>query len=168
MVLSDPEAGDGFARVISRPNCSLNWRQTMRFYAWMCVVSIGIALVFAVQGIWMILPLAGAELLALGVALYWVACRTHECEVVSVGPQSIVVERGRTAPRVHLEFPRAWTRLELEPRVNASRSHRLLLRASGRSTELGAFLTNAEREELAGVLRTAMLRPALRDGAQRT
>ena len=86
MVLSDPEAGDGFARVISRPNCSLNWRQTMRFYAWMCVVSIGIALVFAVQGIWMILPFAGAELLALGVALYWVACRTHECEVVSVGP----------------------------------------------------------------------------------
>jgi len=33
-----------------RPDCSLSWRNSLRFYAGMVVVTFGIAIAFAVQG----------------------------------------------------------------------------------------------------------------------
>ena len=56
-----------------RPNCSLPWRGTVRFYLGIVIVSLGIAAAFAMKGIWLILPFAGLEMVALGAALYIVA-----------------------------------------------------------------------------------------------
>jgi len=63
-------------------------------YTWVCVVSLGIALLFVARGYWPVLPFAGLELLVLGIAL-WISMRRGAYrEVISIYPDRIEVEKG--------------------------------------------------------------------------
>ena len=64
-------------RFLIRPNCSLQWREVVRFYLGIAAVSFGIAVAFALQGAWLVLPFAGIEMAVLGGALYIVARRGY-------------------------------------------------------------------------------------------
>ena len=63
------------SRFFVAPDRAVPWRDVMRFYLVMVFVSFGIAIAFAVSGLWMVLPFAGAEMLVLGIAFYVVARR---------------------------------------------------------------------------------------------
>ena len=149
----------GASRFIIRPNCSLNWPGTVRFYLSIVVVSFSIAMVFALQGAWLILPFAGLEMLVLGAALYVVARRGCRWQTVSIqGDQVEVVEHDQASERQQV-FQRAWAQVRLErARINGYPS-RLTIRSHGRAVEIGGYLADAEKEHLALELRRAM-RPA--------
>jgi uncharacterized membrane protein len=77
----------------------------------MLLVSFGIAIGFALQGAWPILPFAGLEMLALGVALYIVARRATDWQEISINGDRINIvdhERGREQAR---SFQRAWAQV---------------------------------------------------------
>lgn len=114
----------------------------------MCIVSFGIAIGFAIVGLWMVLPFAGLEMFVLIFAFYSVqkssACR----EIVSVVDENIIIETGRTKPEKSCVFQRAWTQILLQsPQVKGYPS-RLLLRCGSRQVEVGACLNNDERQAL--------------------
>jgi uncharacterized membrane protein len=54
--------------VILKRNCSISPAALLRVFALVAVVSMAIGLGFAAAGAWMILPFAGIEVLALGIA----------------------------------------------------------------------------------------------------
>jgi len=149
----------GSSRFLIRPNCSLPWRGVVRFYISMVVVSFSIAIAFALKGAWLILPFAGLEMLVLGAALYLVARRGSCWQVVSIhGDHIEVVEHDSNSKRQQT-FQRAWAQVKLEQaRINGYPS-RLTIRSHGRAAEIGGYLADAEKEELALELRLA-LRPA--------
>jgi uncharacterized membrane protein len=134
---------------VLRPNRSISWRGSLLFFGSLVLISTAIALAFAAQGLWMVLPFAGLEMAALGAALYLVSRHCHQCEVINVGASEIAIERGYGRPSVRRALPRTWSRVELLRPTGPWQPTRLLIRAPGGVEEVGSFLNESERAQLA-------------------
>jgi uncharacterized membrane protein len=118
------------------------------FFSVTAGISLLVAGALAAHGFWPVLPFAGLELFALGLALGLSLRRNRYRELVRVYSDRIVVEKGVGAVEHRLELPRHWARAELVRAPWRGHRSRLLLRCEGRSCEVGAVLTEAERESL--------------------
>jgi uncharacterized membrane protein len=139
-------------RFVIRPNRSLTWRQTQLAFLILAAVCLTIASAFALNGFWPVLPFAGIEVLALGVGMYLCVLAGREIEVVSVQGEVVAVEKGRDQPQRRWEFQRAWAQIRLLPPRERWYPTRLVIRSHGKEVQLGGFLNEAERQELAGAL----------------
>ena len=147
--------------LVLRPNLSLSWRQAKIFLAVVALALAALASGFAAVGLWTVLPLAGAEWLALAVSLYLVQRRGHrQMEVISVKGERVAVEKGHGSSRsVRRNFPRGWVRVRLRrPRFRVHPS-RLVLTMHAEEVALGDFLAEDERREAADLLRRTLVRP---------
>ena len=162
MVVSDSCPDTKLCRVMIRPNRSLSWRQSMVFLGAIAVPLVLVSVVLALQGYWLILPFAGLELVGLFICLYLVAHAARRCEVISIGESVVSVEKGRErsrseegqgGPELRAEFARAWVRVELTGSGHQRHPRRLWIGASGRRVEIGEFLADREKSELAAELR---------------
>lgn len=144
---------------VLRPNRSMSWRGALAFFFSLLIISSFIAVSLAVMGFWLVLPFAGLEMIALGVGLYLVACRSYECEVICISKDSIRIEKGRRFPRHQCTFGRVWAKVVLEPCPKSWYPSRLFIRSHGRAVEVGRFLHEEERRHLAIEL-SRTLRPA--------
>lgn len=136
-------------RFVLRPNRSMSWRGSVVFFCSLLFISGVTAVGLALLGFWLVLPFTGLEMLALGVGLYVVACRTYECEVISITSDAIRIERGRRYPRQQWTLGRVWTKVILERCPKRWYPSRLLLCSHGRAIEVGRFLDEEERQRLA-------------------
>ncbi|MGC1955170.1 MAG: DUF2244 domain-containing protein [Gammaproteobacteria bacterium] len=143
-------------RFVIRPNRSISWEGTKRLFLVMMLLSMVIAFSFGAVGFWPVIPFAGLELLALGLAFYLCARRCHWSEVVSIRPHCVEVEKGRHGPEERWLFPRAWAKVELLVPFYQQHPSKLVIRSHGREVELGAFLNERERRALASDLRRAI------------
>ncbi len=133
----------------------------MVFVASLAFVSFSIAGAFALQGLWVILPFAGIEILMLTGILYWSGLQSTHREIISIDANTVKVEIGRRNSRRQYEFQRAWTKIELRPPALPSRQTRLVMRSKGKELEIGACLTEPERKELATSITKALLPTSL-------
>jgi uncharacterized membrane protein len=132
--------------IMVMPNRAMPWQHIMMIYLLISGVTISIAFGFFTQGLTLILPFAGLELLALGVVLYISAWRSNIKEVVNVTEEKIRIEIGRNAPEKTYELDKAWAKVVLERSWNNWYPSRLLLRSHGRQFEIGKFLNEQERQ----------------------
>jgi uncharacterized membrane protein len=133
------------------PNRSSSWLQTKRFLAAVVLFNGVVAATFVSRGLWVVAPFSGLEVLALAVGLYCSARATYRREVILVTRERVVVLRGHHRVRSRDEWPRAWARLQWQPSPAGQRG-RLFLGSRGRFFEVGAFLVDAERRQLASEL----------------
>lgn len=161
MVVSDSCPDTKLRRVMVRPNRSLSWRQSMVFLGAIAVPLVLVSVVLALKGYWLILPFAGIELAGLFVCLYLVAHAACRCELISIGDSVVTVEKGRErgrnmqgqgGPEQRAEFARAWVRVEFTGTARQRYPRRLWIGASGRRVEIGGFLADQEKSELAAEL----------------
>ena len=141
---------------VIRPNRSLSQRQLQLVFVGIATFCLGIASVFAVLGMWPVLPFAGAEVIAVGIGFYLSALGGRELEVVSVDPHRVAVEKGRRHVRQRWELQRAWAQIRLLPPRIRWYPTRLVIRSHGKEVELGGFLNEQEREHLAAELQQAI------------
>lgn len=134
--------------VIVAPNASLSWPQALLFYAGVCVGSLGIAVILAVQGYWPVLPFAGLELAVLGIALWLSLKRGRYREVIAIYADRVEVSSGYPEKHANTVFPLHWARVTLRSARIASYPSRLLISSHGRSVEVGRCLTESERRGL--------------------
>lgn len=157
MVIIDHCSDSHTCRVVIRPNRSLSWRQSMVFLGATAVPLVLISVVLASQGFWMILPFAGLEIAALFVCIYIVSHACRRCQVVSIGDGRVTVEKGKDrgrcaesgGPELRIEFARSWVRVELAPAAKRWHPRRLWIGSSGERVEIGEFLVDEEKTELA-------------------
>lgn len=140
---------------ILRPNSSLTWPQAKQVIAVVAVVELLIGGAFFWSGMTFVLPFSGIEVAALAAVFYHCLLLGARQEEVSVGPAEVVVRRGRRQVMDVREFARAWLRVELV-RGEGWYPSRLTLRSHGQEMEIGAFLTEEERQQLARELRAAV------------
>lgn len=160
MVISDTCPDTHVRRVVIRPNRSLSWRQSMTFLAAIAVPLVLVSATLAWRGYWVVLPFAGLEILALYACIYAVSHASRRCEVVSIGESLVTIEKGRDrgrcpergGPQERIEFARGWVRVELANSRGRWYPQRLWIGVSGRRIELGAFLVDEEKAELAAEL----------------
>jgi uncharacterized membrane protein len=143
--------GHGIEWALKR-NCSISPAQLAWFYASLCVVSLGIAMFFWLQGATMVLPFAWLELAAVGLAFLAYARHATDGERISLQGPLLVVELESAGRRERAEFHRDWVRVE--PRSDK----RSLIELSGRGQQvrIGRFVRPEHRRELAQEIRRAL------------
>lgn len=137
-------------------NQSLSWRGNKTFIIYIAIVSLGIASIFAFQGMWLILPFAGLEILALALGLYVCCLRSRDREVITINDENLLVETGRDKPNQRWQFELVWLQIELKKSTYHGHPSQLLIRSKGRRVEIGKCLTNKERKRLAQSLAAAL------------
>ena len=145
-----------------RPNGSLRWRAAKWACAGLALLVGGVAAWFAAQGAWLVLPFAGLELVVVTAGLYLSCCASGRAEVIRIGQETLVVQSGRGRPEREHTFQRAWARVVLVRDPSGWYPSRLLVRSHGRSLEIGAWLVEDEKLELAAELaRLTRIAPVL-------
>lgn len=144
-------------RFLIRPNCSMSWRNLVRFYAGIFIVSMSIAAGFAMKGAWLILPFAGLEMLVLGVALYIVSHRSARWQEIAIEAETVSIANGAAGKEQgRRSFQRTWIQVELEDAPINGYPSRLLVGSHGQRVEVGACLNEDEKRSLAAELRLAV------------
>lgn len=143
--------GPGIQWALKR-NCSVSPAQLGWFYASLCIVSLGIATFFWLQGATLVLPFAWAELAAVGIAFLAYARHATDGERISLQGPRLVVELECAGRLERAEFHRDWVRVE--PRSD----DRSLIELSGRgrSVRIGRFVRPEQRTALAQEIRRAL------------
>ena len=118
----------------------------------LCGVSLGIGLLFWMQGAGMVLAFAGLELLAVGLAFLVYARHASDGESISLEGSSLVVELETAGRKERAEFERHWVRIE----PKAGDLSLIEVSARGRKMEIGRFVRPELRQVLAGEIRRAL------------
>lgn len=145
-------------RIVLSPNCSISWRETIIFYLITCVLALFIGLFFAFNGMWLVLPFSGLEMLALGTGLYVVSRNAHRREVISLDEQRVKIEKGIQKLDDQWEFKTHWTRLKVHEKDGIHKDISLSLGSHGEYVEVGDFLSKNEKDDLAFRLKDCIIR----------
>ena len=122
------------------------------FFGSVCLVTFGVAGAATLLGFWPVLPFAGAEMLLLGWALRSNMQRRFQRETIHITETEVVIEDTNGAP-LRIVFPRHWSRVKIRRPKSPLHRSQLVIESHGRSREVGKFLTEEERLQLADELR---------------
>ncbi len=153
MVSAEFDGARQTGQIVLQPNHSWTWRANLYFLATLFVVSFSIALVFLLQGFWLILPFAGLEMAALTWAIYYCVRKTHRQEVLHFSLDEVVIESGVNKVEEQHRFKRFFTRVKVEAPRGRRRSQRIAIAERDHNVEVGEFLTDDEKEILIRELR---------------
>jgi len=140
-------------RYVLQPNRSLNARGFLIFLFSLFAVYAAIGIPFALMGLWLILPFAGVELLAIGFCLRIAMVRSNQREVITVDGDEVTVESARPSLRNHRTFKRTWVQVRLVSSTHRWYPSRLTIGSHGSAIEVGSFLNEEERQEFAAELK---------------
>jgi uncharacterized membrane protein len=135
-----------------RRNCSVTPRQLVLLYVSLCVVSIGIGLVFWSLGATLVIPYAALELTAVGFAFLVYARHATDGERISLLGKQLVVESVHAGKLERAEFSSEW--VWVEPR--GADGSLIELSERGKSIRVGRFVRPELRPLLAKEIRLAL------------
>jgi uncharacterized membrane protein len=139
------------------PNRSLGRRGFVVLMIVVAALNAGASFFFYVQGAWPIVGFMGLDV----ALLYWAFSRNYAdariAERVEITEHELVLRRRQMKrPETERRFVRRWVRVELDEDRERELVGSLYLRFKGERTEIGKFLSPAERKTLAGALRKAL------------
>lgn len=139
--------------IVVKPNKSSTWRANLYVLIAISIPSLGAAIGFALLGAWPILPFAGAELVALSAALYYVNWNLEYRQVVTVSDSNVKIEKGYFVPKKTWLWERDDTAVNVITAKNQWEGPTLWLHNRETRTSLGEFLNKDEAEDLLKRLR---------------
>lgn len=137
--------------LLKRP-CSVTPAQLGWFYVSLCVVSLGVAGFFWLQGVTMVMPFAWAELLAVGAAFLVFARHVGDGEKIVLADGRLMVELETAGRMQRAEFSCEWVRIE--PRDGDDSL--IEVSGQGRSVRVGRHVRPELRPALAREIRQAL------------
>lgn len=158
MVYSEfnPETGNGY--IVLKPNNSATWRFNMMVVASLALLGTLISTFFLLQGLWLIAPFSGLEVLALLGCLYLCARSNIQTEVIKFSPDKVIIEQGRTFAEKSWEYHRTWAKIFVRKHKRRGHPDQVVIRSHGQEVELGSFLNSDDKEALVKKLRKIIYR----------
>ena len=135
-------------QILITRNHSLTNTQAGFIVGFLAVVLGSIAVMFYSQGAWLVLPFAGLELLAVTAGFYACIRHNNDYELVEVDDTRIRVRRSIAKREQNFSFQTHWTNVMLEVTEGWYPS-KLWVKSKGKQVELGGWLTDDERRQLA-------------------
>jgi uncharacterized membrane protein len=130
-------------------NCSLTPRQAARAYAVLCTLSLGVALAFLLlHGVWIVLAFSLLELACVGLALLLYARHALDRERIALSEGCLLVECVQAEVHSHAQLDPLWTRVLPGSLIT--------LESRGVRVEVGRFVNEAKRRQVARELRQAL------------
>ena len=149
--------------VVVLPHRSLSRAGLLGYLVAQSIAALGFAGLAAMRGVVLAPIFAVLDLAVVAWCVVWV-WRASACgQVVTVAPDRVEITATAGAPSAR--YHPYWMKVRLEPGRWPGWPSRLLLGSHGRETEVGAFLNDAERRELAQRL-TQLLRDAQSRGSE--
>jgi uncharacterized membrane protein len=138
-------------------NCSASPWQLAVVFASLTAVAFAFGVAFAAQGLWMVLPFVGLELLAVAAAFVSYGRRAADFERIELREGRLVVERLEGSRRSELVFDLPWVKVEVT-RSGAGEGARVRVElVSARSrVEVGRLLVDGRRAALGSEIRAAL------------
>ncbi len=155
-MVSECQAAQQQKMFVIEPNQPMAWNGLLLAYGCIAAVTLAVGMYFWLQGLLLVLPFAGLELLLLGAALYVTARRGGIKEVITISPDAVLLESGRHRPNRSYNFQRQWAKVVLIRPDADWHPSRLLIRSHGKEVEVGRFLNEHERCCLAKELKLAI------------
>lgn len=158
MVYSEfnPVTGNGY--IVLKPNNSATWRFNMMVVASLALIGLLISTFFFVQGLWVIAPFSGLELMLLLTCLYLCTRSNIQTEVIKFSPDKVIVEQGRTFAEKSWEYHRTWAKIFVRKPKHRGHPDQIVIRSHGKELELGSFLNKDDKEALVKKLRHIIYR----------
>lgn len=138
--------------LVARRNDSLSPRGRRAFLLSIFAVSLSVAVFWAVQGAWYILPFAVLEMAVLFAAFKIVEWHAGDFESVSIDGDRVLVERHDRGRTTRHSFDRHWAQVIVSHEGPGGRCA-LRMRSHGREVRFGEFLTDQQRLQVAAELR---------------
>jgi len=145
------ESADAFV-FRSRPNQSLSHPQERLVFWSLAALCLAAPSVFAYFGYWLMLPFAGLEIGLLAWAFKVLRSRGGDYETLVIEGDVVVLEWHAGGRGERREMNRQWARVVCDCRT-PGRNCRLSVSSHGRATEVGQYLNDKERLQLAATLR---------------
>jgi len=138
--------------LVARPNRSLTAECKLLAVGAIGLISLIIALFFALMGAWLVLPFAGIELMAVAYAFYYVHCHSYDYERITIADDQVSIESKSYKTYRQTCFNRYWVSVFLKP--TPSGDQLLFFRSHGKEVMFGrSFMTSEERVKLASQLK---------------
>lgn len=139
--------------ITGRPNCSLSPAASRRVFLVIALFTLAIAFAFFLMGAWLVLPFAGAELMALYFCLRYIWQHNEDYERLTVDDDKVVVEKHQPGHDEQIELNSYWAHVVIEQQADGS-CRRLALRSHGKEIEFGRHLSSEERLNIGHLLKT--------------
>lgn len=136
-------------------NCSLTPRQAGLAYAVMCCCSLTVATAFLLQGVWIVFGFALVELALAGLALVVYARHAVDHERIALLDDALLVECVQADEHSTARLDPLWTRVVVREQW---RRPRVRLESRGVAVEIGRFVGDARRRQVAHELQLALRR----------
>lgn len=140
---------------VLQPNRSLNRGQVCLATGIIGTALFGVTFYFAMQGAWMVMPFAGLELVVLVTAVYMQCKWSRQRQILEIDESTVRASGGVDSDK-GVSFPRGWLKIALIDPPCRWHPKRLVIGSHGRYVEIGAFLEESEREQLATRLRSVL------------
>ncbi|MBI5901648.1 MAG: DUF2244 domain-containing protein [Rhodocyclales bacterium] len=138
--------------LVITPYAPLSLRASVLILCLICAPIMTIAVVSGLLGNWYALPVSTTVCVVLALAFRSGYRRTQRREVVKLVDRDVSIERGHASPESRCALPREHTYVLLQESSPDAREH-LFLCADQQRIEVGEFLDDKERHELADKLR---------------
>jgi uncharacterized membrane protein len=139
----------------SRPNLSLTRPQERLVFWSLAALCFATASGFALLGYWLVLPFAGLEIGLLAWAFKELRGREGDFESIVIEGDAVVLEWQAGMHSGRREMNRHWVRVSCGCRT-PGRNCRLSVSSHGRATEVGQYLSDEARLQLAATLRSRL------------
>jgi len=146
------QTDDSTFHLTARRNDSLTARGRKVFFVSMAIVSLGIAVGWAIRGAWAIIPFALLELAVLYVALRIIDRHSGDFEKIAITGDRLTIEKSERGRVVRHELNVLWASLVVR-REGVGGRVAVAVRSHGKEVGVGDFLTDEQRMDLAGELR---------------
>lgn len=149
--LQDADSRSSVLWLLKRP-CSLTPAQLGWCYVSLCMVSLGVATFFWLQGATLVMAFTALELLAVGVAFLLYSRHAGDAEKILLEDNWLVIEQESAGCTQRAEFNREWVRIEPKGGDGS------LIEVSGQgvSVRVGRYVRPELRSELAREIRFAL------------
>ncbi len=138
-------------------NCSASPRQLAGVFVSVVAISFAFGVAFATQGLWMVLPFVGLEVLAVAAAFICYGRHALDYERIALQGSSMRVERREGGRSTAFSFEATWVRVEIiERAAEAGRRAQVHLVSKGQRVEVGRYLVDERRAALGRELRGAL------------
>lgn len=140
-------------QIVAQPNCSASWRHNQYLLIAFSLWGLGVSLIFALKGAWLILPIISVELLLLAVVLMLVCKKIHQRHVLRFQQQQLTIEKGTRCPARCWQVLLRQTRISVERQQDPCSPLKIQLCTPLETIPVGDFLNHQDSHTLLNELR---------------
>ncbi len=144
----------GIVTVTIRSNREQNSKVLLIGTIFLAVVLTCIGIIFAIFGIWLVLPFAGLELVVLCTCVQIVSTQNRDNDRLAISDKYVHLTRIRRSGQTVNSFIRQWTRVRLEAGSTKHEPLKLLVGSHGQYREVGQHLVDHSKRRVHQQLKT--------------